>query len=171
MTTDLYTTLQTQRTKLIPIQLSDSDFIYELVNTIDWKKYIVDRNVSSTTDAKNYITKIKTLPNTFFWTVLDTTTKIPIGIITLMKRPNFDYFDLGFAFLDNFKNKGYAFEASKAIINALQLNSHIDPLYAITLKENHNSIKLLEKLQFSLLKEFTENEENLLLYQIQLNEN
>lgn len=169
MITDLcHKSFLTKRTKLVPLDQVHRNFIFELVNTKDWKKFIGERNINSIADAENYISKIQTLPNTEYWVVEDNETKNPLGVITLMKRPHFDFFDLGFAFLDNFKNKGFAFEASEGIITALKQNSPLKSLHAITLSENHNSIKLLEKLKFSLLKELTENEENLFLYQLEL---
>lgn len=171
MNTDLYNkTFLTERTALVPISQTDCNFIFELVNTVDWKKYIGDRNITSITDAKNYIKKIQDLPNTYFWTIKETQTQKPMGIITLMKRSNFDFFDLGFAFLDDFKNKGFAFEASEGIIKFIKQDLQLQTIYAITLPENLNSIKLLKKLAFSLQKEFTENEEKLLLYQLQLDQ-
>jgi [ribosomal protein S5]-alanine N-acetyltransferase len=169
MITDLFNKLfLTKRTKLVPLDQVHRNFIFELVNTKDWKKFIGERNINSIADANNYISKIQTLPDTEYWVVEDNETKNSLGIITLMKRAHLDFYDLGFAFLDDFKGKGFAFEASEIIIKYIKENTSLKSLGAITLKENYNSIKLLEKLQFSFQKEFTENEENLFLYQLEL---
>jgi [ribosomal protein S5]-alanine N-acetyltransferase len=160
--------LTSKRLKIIPLDESHNFFIFELLNSNGWKSNIGDRNIKTHEDATKYIQKIKSLPETVYWVVTNLENNTPIGIITLMKRLNFDFYDLGYAFMDAFMGQGYAFEASKTLIQFLKLDSKIETLIAITIIKNLKSVQLLEKLSFILEKEYTENHEQLYLYKLEL---
>ncbi|MCH5685513.1 GNAT family N-acetyltransferase [Niabella sp. W65] len=53
---------------------------------------------------------------------------------------------MGFAFLPQFFHKGYAFEATKAVLLALVSSKRLEIILAISLPDNNPSIKLIEKL-------------------------
>lgn len=50
-----YKSFQTVRLILEPTSEKDAPFIFELMNTPKWIKYIGDRNVNSIEEAKEYI--------------------------------------------------------------------------------------------------------------------
>jgi hypothetical protein len=54
----MYCELKTSRLNIRPINLVDSKFMLELVNTKGWLKYIGDRKVHNVTDAEQYIQRI-----------------------------------------------------------------------------------------------------------------
>ena len=51
-------TITSKRLTLSKLTLTDSPFIYELVNTPDWIRFIGDRNVKTNEDADNFVKKI-----------------------------------------------------------------------------------------------------------------
>ncbi len=155
--------IDTERCILEKLSLDDTAFIYELVNTAGWVKNIGDRNVRSFQDAQNYVQKIIDDLNVNYWTVSLKNSVSTVGIVTLIKREHLAHHDIGFAFLPQYTQNGYAYETTKALLNEItkrQVHTHI---LAITIIDNHNSIRLLEKLGF-VIDSTTEVENELLLY-------
>jgi RimJ/RimL family protein N-acetyltransferase len=156
----------TQRLILQSLSEEDADFVNALVNTEGWIKFIGDRNVKSTDDAKAYIQKILVNQNINYWVVKLQDNNTPIGVVTFIKREYLDHPDIGFAFLPEYAKKGYAFEAATVVLG----DSMDDPIHpyilATTIKENEKSISLLEKLGLRYLKEIENENEKLLVYSI-----
>jgi len=80
------------------------------------------------------------------WCVELRITQTPIGICGLLKREWLDDVDLGFAFLPDFRGKGYAFEASRAVIAHAIDSLGIQRLAAIVSSSNARSQSLLGRL-------------------------
>ena len=139
-------TITTERLFLEPLSESDDNFIMELLNTEGWIKYIGNRNINSKEDAIAYIQRINDNANITYWTTKLKDTKIAIGLVTLIKRDYLEHNDIGFAFLPNYSNKGYAVEATKAVLSYLVEEKSISHIFAVILPENTGSIKLIEKL-------------------------
>lgn len=158
----MQTNYQTKRLILNKLSLDDEAFIIELLNTPDWIKFIGDRNIRTQEDATAYIQKIIDNPNINYWVAKLPDEKTSIGIITFIKRDYLEQYDIGFAFLSKFANKGFAHEATLAVLNDVINSPSHTHILATTVKENTNSIKLLEKLGFRFEKEI-EHENNLLL--------
>ncbi len=154
--------LKTNRLQMHVLTAKHAEFILELVNTDGWKKFIGERYINSIEDSLNYIQQISDNKNITYWAVERIEDKVSVGIITLIKRDYLDNKDLGFAFLPNYSKQGYAFEASKLILDNLE-DTKMD---AITISENKNSIDLLLKLGFEFEKKIRQNEEDLDLYSI-----
>lgn len=157
---------QTDRLVLDEISLNDAAFMLELVNSAEWIKFIGDRNIRSIADANEYITKIMNNAHAHFWVVRIKENQLPIGIITFIKRDYLDDDDIGFAFLAKYTKKGYAYEASMAVLNDAMGNGNHKNIFAITVKTNASSIGLLEKLGLRLYKEIKNEKEVLLVYSI-----
>lgn len=158
--------LTTDRLNITLLSNGDAPFIYKLVNSELWLKYIGQRNINNIIDAENYIQKINNNPQTIFWTVSLLEGNIPIGLLTLIKRDYLDSEDFGFAFLPDYHKQGYAYEASKSLLKYLNKEKSLQSVYAITLPENTASIKLLEKLELRYLKDIKDNDTILKLYQL-----
>lgn len=142
------TAIFTERLQLKILTDNDHPFILELVNTPGWLQFIGDRNIKTEEQAKAYIQKVTESPQIYYWTVTPANENRTIGIITLVKREYLEHFDLGFAFLPDFEGKGYAAEATRAVMYSVPEISKDDKILAITTEENHRSVKLLEKLKF-----------------------
>lgn len=154
----------TARLSLEEITIHDAVFVMELVNTIEWIKYIGNRNINTIEEAREYIQKIIDNPAINYWVVKIRDKKIPVGIISFIKRDYLPHHDIGFAFLNDHKKKGYAFEAATVVLNdALQNCNHAQVL-ATTIKENSKSIQLLQKLGFNFYKEIVHEDEPLFLF-------
>jgi RimJ/RimL family protein N-acetyltransferase len=150
--------------------LKDAAFLKKLVNTPNFLKFIGNRNINTIEEAKTYIKNThfksyKTYDFGFYKLILkDSNT--PIGTCGLVKRNELNNADIGFAFLQEYENKGYGFEASEAIIKLAKLQFKLNKLLAITVPYNTSSIKLLEKLGFTFEKRIKpfEDDEELLLF-------
>jgi len=71
-----------------------------------------------------------------------------IGIFGVLKKPFLSYVDFGFALLPEFYRQGYAYEASKAILELGKNKFNLCTLNAVTHPDNLASQALLSKLGF-----------------------
>jgi RimJ/RimL family protein N-acetyltransferase len=146
-------TIETERLLLSALAKEDADFILELVNTPEWITFIGDRNVRTGDDALKYIQAIIDNPKYRYWVVRTKEFSSQVGIITVIKRDYLEHHDIGFAFLPQYANNGYAFEAAKAVLEAERQGGLHTHLLATTLPANQASIKLLLKLGLTFEKE------------------
>ncbi|HCY86107.1 MAG TPA: hypothetical protein DHV36_13300, partial [Desulfobacteraceae bacterium] len=79
----------------------------------------------------------------------------PIGTCGLLKRDFLDYPDLGYAFLPEFRSRGYAGEASAGVLYWGKKTFDLQKIGAIVNSDNQASIRLLERIGFSYEKEVT----------------
>jgi len=163
------TILETDRLLIRRFDLTDADFILELLNSPDWLKFIGDRNVKTIEEAEVYLVNgpIASYEANGFGLCLVVLKdgEIPIGACGLLKRDFLEDADLGFAFLPGYIGKGFGYESATAIIAYAQSQLNISKILAFTIPENVASIKLLEKTGFHYEKKFTmpgEDEELLL---------
>jgi ribosomal-protein-alanine N-acetyltransferase len=156
--------LTSKRLSLNNLTLNDADFIFELVNTPEWKQFIGERNIKTNEDAKVYIQKLIDNPNINYWVVKLKDTETSVGVITFIKRDYLEHHDIGFAFLARYTKNGYAYEATTAVLNKITKSKVHKRVFATTIKENINSIQLLKKLGFEFEKEFQNEKDKLLLY-------
>ncbi len=157
-------TLHTERLLLAPLSLNDDAFILELLNTADWIKYIGQRNIHSLDDARAYIQKIVNNTSILYWVIKNGEEENPIGMVTFIKREYLPNHDLGFALLPQFYQRGYAFEASSAVLKHVTEHYNLKNISAITIPENERSICLIEKLGLRFEKEIIVENEKLLIY-------
>ena len=87
-----------------------------------------------------------------------------LGICGLLKRDHLPAPDLGFAFLTEFQQHGYAFEAASAVMQDAVQNLKLKSVLATCQTANSASIKLLTKLGFELERSFEDNNISLFLY-------
>ena len=156
--------ITTERLSVSPVELNDCEFLMELMNSPDWLKFIGDRNVPTLSATQIYIGNITNNPNINYLIVRDKETLYALGIVTLIKREYLEHWDIGFAFLPRFNGNGFAYEASKALLNNLMAKKEYQTLLATTKKDNTSSIKLLLKLGFHFTQEIRWQDEVLQLY-------
>ncbi|PIA79124.1 GNAT family N-acetyltransferase [Gaetbulibacter sp. 4G1] len=142
---------ETERLLISKVSLQDAPFFVKLMNTPHWLKYIGDRNIRSVKDAeanlKNGILKsYKDNGFGFYKVLLKAENNKTIGTAGLIKREQLDDVDVGFGFLPEYEGKGFGFEASVEIMKLAKSEFKLKKVVAITNPDNHNSIKLLEKL-------------------------
>lgn len=131
---------------------TDAEFIFELLNTPKFLKFIGDRGVRSIPDAAEFIdTKYRQsyLENGFgLYTMERKSDRTAIGMCGLVKRESLAGPDIGFALLPDFEGKGYGFEAAAATMDHARALG-LSELFAITTPDNVGSVALLGKLGFT----------------------
>ena len=150
---DKITNLRTARLVLDLLKDDDAAFILELVNTEGWLHFIGDRGVRTSVEATAYIRRLMESPQLTYWVAREQKSGQPVGIVTLIKRPYLEHFDIGFAFLPEYQGKAYAYEAVSAVLKNLQQDPQYQKILATTVPGNMRSVKLLEKLGFRFEKE------------------
>lgn len=103
--------LETERLRLRSTSEEDADFVYRLLNSPQWLKYIGDRKVYSIEDARGYIQK-KMLPQLerlghSNFTVIRKSDGARMGSCGLYDREGLEGVDIGFAFLPEYEGQGY----------------------------------------------------------------
>lgn len=160
------THLTTERLSLRPLSIADTQFIQELVNSPGWIQFIGDRNIHNEADSLAYIQRILGNEGVFYWVATTQMEQTELGVITYITRDYLPHPDIGFAFLPQFTGKGYAHEAAKAALTEVMNSTNHAQILATTLKENIDSIRLLEKLGLKFDKAIEVENEELLLYAI-----
>ncbi|HLT32888.1 MAG TPA: GNAT family N-acetyltransferase [Aquaticitalea sp.] len=164
------TIAETDRLIIAEITLEDAPFMLELLNTPNWVKFIGDRNVKTVHEAEMYLKNgiLKSYAESgfgFYKLLLKEEKNKIIGTSGLVKREELEHVDIGFAMLPDYEGKGFGYEASVAVMDLVENHFKLDKVVAITLENNMNSIKLLEKLGLSFekkVKPFVDGEEPLL---------
>lgn len=150
-------TFTSERLTLSKFTINDASFFYDLANDADFLKYIGDRNIHTILDAENYLTD-KIIPSYKrfefgFYVVRLKDNDSQIGMCGLIKRDWMEYIEIGYAFLPEYRGKGYAIEASFATKKFAKEILGISTLAAITDVNNEKSGNLLNRLglEFSRL--------------------
>lgn len=157
-------TITTDRLHIKKLKQGDHEFIKSLVNSKGWIENIGERNIHSKPDSIAYINKILRTEDLFYWVVSIKDSDNPIGIISFIKRSYLEHFDIGFAFLAEFNGKGYAYEATRAVLTGLPEIPLFRIILATTKLSNLRSIKLLVKLGFNLERQLEVDNQKLLVY-------
>lgn len=141
---------ETERLLLRPLTPEDAPFILDLVNEPDWIRHIGDRKVRTIEDAERYL---RGGPMAMFekhgfslLAVILKETGEPIGMCGLIKRPELEDIDLGYALLSRFTGQGLALEAARCVLDDARDVRKLPRLIAVVSPENAASIRLLEKL-------------------------
>jgi [ribosomal protein S5]-alanine N-acetyltransferase len=143
------TVIQTTRLVLRQLELSDADFILELLNEADFVRFIGDKGVRTLDTAREYILKgpLESYARHGFGLyatcLFDGT---PLGICGLVKREGLADVDVGFAFLSRYRSKGYAVESAAAVLAHARRVLRLPRIVAITSPENAASIAVLERI-------------------------
>jgi RimJ/RimL family protein N-acetyltransferase len=145
--------LQTERLNLRTMTLDDAEFILELLTDPSFLRFIGDKGVRTTDDARRYILAgpLDSYERHGFglWLVELKGSETSIGICGLLKRDALDDVDIGFAFLPQYRSKGYAFESAAAVMDYGRKVLGLRRVVAITNEDNAGSIRVLEKIGMS----------------------
>lgn len=130
----------------------DAEFIFALLNSPKFVKYIGDRGVRSVEEAAAFIEdryKQSYRDHGFgLCTVALAESNVQIGICGFVKRDHFEHADIGFAFLPEFEGRGYGFESADSMLQYGRETLGFTHVLAITSQDNDVSGKLLTKLGF-----------------------
>jgi RimJ/RimL family protein N-acetyltransferase len=144
------TVCETERLRLRYLSSPDAPFILELLNDPGFIRNIGDRGVRTLTAASEYIANGPAASYAEFgfglFLVETLGPRTGIGICGLLRRDFHPDVEIGFAFLPQFRGKGYAFESAAAVMK-LGLETHgLERIVALTAPDNHGSMKVLERL-------------------------
>ena len=143
--------LQTARLQLRLLTVADADFILELVNDPAWLEFIGDRNIHDRAAAGAYIGRCRAMHaqhGVASLAVEITATGEVIGICGLLRRDGVAELDLGFAFLERFRGRGYAREAAATVLAFGHQQLRQERILALVHPHNAASIALLLNLGF-----------------------
>lgn len=142
--------LDTQRLTLRRLSYDDAEFILRLLNDPDFIRFIGDKGVRTLEDARGYL---RTGPlasyERFGFGLFRVDLRdggVPIGMCGLLKREVLADVDIGFAYLPEYRSKGYAFEAASAIASYAYSTHGLTRLAGVTKPDNFGSMRILEKL-------------------------
>jgi RimJ/RimL family protein N-acetyltransferase len=142
--------LATPRLLLRELSEADAAFMLELLNEEPFLLHVGDRNVRTLVDAAAYILNGPVASYEKFgfglYAVELKESGAPIGICGLLKRDALDDVDIGFALLQKFWGRGYAYESGAAMMDYGWNKIGLNRIVAITAPENHASARLLEKI-------------------------
>jgi RimJ/RimL family protein N-acetyltransferase len=129
---------------------TDAEFILQLLNEPSFLQYIGDKKVRTLDDARAYIRNgpMKSYEDNGFglYRVGLKENGGAMGICGLIKRDTLPEPDIGFAFLPEYWNKGYAYESAAEIMRHGRAVLGLDRVLAITSLDNDASAKLLGKI-------------------------
>jgi RimJ/RimL family protein N-acetyltransferase len=145
--------LETERLILRHFNTDDAPFILTLLNEPAFLRYIGDKKVRTLDDARQYILNgPRASYERHGFGLCQVELKhahAPIGMCGLLKRDELPDPDIGFAFLPDYRNKGFAFEAAAAVLKDARERLKLNRILAIVNPDNDASIKLLQKLGFT----------------------
>ena len=165
--------LETQRLFLRRFSLEDAAFVLELVNDPAWLEHIGDRNVRTLEDARAYLHRgaLAMYESVGFgmYVVSLKNSGESIGTCGLIKRDALDDIDIGFAFLPQFRGRGFALESAAAVLEHGKRTLGLKRIVAIVSAANHRSIRILERigLQFERMLRLPAEDEEIALYAYQ----
>ncbi len=140
----------TDRLSIELLTSQDGGFMLELLNDPAFIRNIADRGVRTLDQARDYLESgplASYREHGFGMYALrlkdDGTT---IGLCGLVKRPSLDHPDIGYALLPDWRQQGFALEASLAVRDLAVNKLGLDHLLAIVSPHNLASRALLEKL-------------------------
>jgi RimJ/RimL family protein N-acetyltransferase len=152
----------------------DAGFIFELLNTPKFIRYIGDRGVRSVDEAAKFIEdRYRQMYRDHGYGLYTVVLKQDgprglaseqVGVCGFVKRETLPHADLGFAFLPRFERQGYGSESAKAALSYGRTALGLGTVLAITSLDNDASGKLLEKLGFEFDKVISSGDESLKLF-------
>jgi [ribosomal protein S5]-alanine N-acetyltransferase len=153
--------LQTERLALHRFDVADVEFIFRLVNDPSWLRFIGDKNVHNLDDARRYLREgpldMYERHGFGMYRVEEKATGTSAGMCGLIKRDTLPDVDVGYAFLPEFRGKGFAYEAAAAVLEHGNRNFGLRRILAITSPDNAASMRVLEKagMKFERMLEFS----------------
>ena len=129
---------------------TDAEFILRLLNEPSFRQYIGDKGIRTIEDARQYIITgpARSYQENGFglYRVGLKQSGAPIGISGIIRRDTLPDPDIGFAFLPDYWNQGYAYESAAAVMKYARDELQLDRILAITTPDNESSAKLLRKI-------------------------
>jgi len=142
--------VETKRLIFREINVEDAEFVLRLVNEPSFVSNIGDKGLKNLHDTERFILE-------GYWTNQERSGYgmflvelkgggDPIGSCGLLYRKVLNMTDIGFAFLPEFWNRGFAYEDAEAIMKYGHTTLGVKKIVGLTSEDNLGSINLLKKL-------------------------
>jgi RimJ/RimL family protein N-acetyltransferase len=145
--------LETARLRLRRQTPDDAPFLLALLNDPDFVRHVGDRGVRDLDQARAYLEAgaIASYAAHGFglWLIERKADGAPLGVCGLVKRPQFEDADVGYALLPAFRGQGYAGEALDATLARARSAYGLARLIAVVSPGNAPSRALLERRGFA----------------------
>lgn len=155
--------LETDRLIMREMRFEDAQALFEMDKNPAVHKYLWQKPFTSIEEIHTYIENIRSqyLTNKIgrFSTLVKETNEL-IGwtgikfINDHVENGKTNFFDYGYRINENFWNKGYATEASKAWLDYAFNQMHVEELNAYTHAENGASNHVLQKVGFNFVEDY-----------------
>ncbi|WP_282149568.1 GNAT family N-acetyltransferase [Vibrio diabolicus] len=139
--------IETERLKLTPVALEDIEIYTKLLTCEVTTRYLPDGKPFSLEYIENYVPeKVGRWEKGFgtFIISLKDDPIVKIGYAGVEQIPNTKFSDIRYGLLPEFQGKGYAFEASKAVLNFTLETGIVSEVYGVAVIKNRASISLLK---------------------------
>ncbi|WP_435579769.1 GNAT family N-acetyltransferase [Gilvibacter sp.] len=146
--------LQTERTYLREFLPSDAEFFYSLNLDPEVIRYTGDAPFANIAEAEAFIEAYDQYRVNGYgrWAVCSKDDDSFMGFCGLKYHPDEDLTEVGFRFYRELWNQGFATETAKACIKLGFEEFNLAAIYAHADRENHGSIRVLEKCGLSFVK-------------------
>ena len=142
--------ITTERLRLRWLCDDDAPFMLALLSDPDFLRFVGDRGVRTVDDARAYIVNGPMASYQHFgfglYLALRADDDTPVGICGLLKRPELEDVDIGYALLPAFRGRGYAREAAAAVLAHARDTHGLHRVVAIVRPENASSVRVLEQI-------------------------
>jgi RimJ/RimL family protein N-acetyltransferase len=151
-----YQHLETERTILRKLRVADAEELYTLNLDPEVLKYTGDVPFESLQAAKDFLTHYDQLEKYGIGrlAVIDKSTLKFIGWCGLKYSADKEEYDIGFRFLREYWNKGFATETAQTCLDFGFKNLGIESIVGRAMKANTASIKVLEKIGMTFKESF-----------------
>lgn len=154
--------VETQRLLLRELMPSDEEGMFVLDSDAEVHRYLGNKPISSTEQARKAIETIRQQYRTHGigrWAVVEKTSEEFIGWAGLkfLHGPingHTDFYELGYRLIRNYWGLGYATEAACAALDYGFETMMLDVVYGMTMKDNSASRKVMDKVGFIYVDTF-----------------
>ena len=142
--------IETPRLRLRNVCAQDDAFVLELLNEPAFLQNIGDRRVRTCAESRAYIAD--KLASSYevhgygLYLVEAREDAAPLGICGFVKREILEHADIGYAFLERFWSRGYAYESAAAVLDYGRSKLGFRCVFGIVNPGNVRSVTLLRKL-------------------------
>ena len=166
--------LETARLQMRWLTFDDADLMLAIWNDPAFIRHVGDRGIRTIEQAHDEMAKgAMQLYEKYGYGPYRVALKdgdTAIGICGLFRRDNLDEPDIGYGVLPEYCGKGYAYEASCAVVDYARADLGLARLVAIISPDNAASIGLIEKLglRFENMHKLHEEDDEVCIYGMQL---
>lgn len=163
--------LETKRLMLRELNVDDAERFYKLNLNVNVIKYTGDSAFDSIDAAKEFLENYQDYKLNGYgrWAVVSKENNRFIGWCGLKYGEVKQETDIGFRFFEEEWDKGYATESAQACLNYGFEKLHLKRVIGRAIKENKNSIKVLEKIGLEYEKDTFFDGKEAVIYKIERN--